>query len=90
MLSVLHKELGYKVENLKYKKVVGDGRRGLIDRGSLITFFPWKRGGGGRLLEGTSGRGLFDIGFTVLFNFHPAPVAWEREPPVAQLLERPD
>ena len=28
MLSVLHKELGYKVENLKYKKVVGDGRRG--------------------------------------------------------------
>ena len=42
MLSVLHKELGYKVENLKYKKVVGDGRRGggLIDRGSLITFFP--------------------------------------------------
>ena len=39
MLSVLHKELGYKVENLKYKKVVGDGRR-LIDRGSLITFFP--------------------------------------------------
>ena len=43
MLSVLHKELGYKVEHLKYKKVVGDGRRGgggLIDRGSLITFFP--------------------------------------------------
>ena len=43
MLSVFHKELGYKVENLKYKKV-GDGRRGggggLIDRGSLITFFP--------------------------------------------------
>ena len=28
MLSLLHKELGYKVENLKYKKVVGDGRRG--------------------------------------------------------------
>ena len=29
MLSVLDKELGYKKEKLKYKKVVGDGRGGL-------------------------------------------------------------
>ena len=28
MLSVLDKELGYKKEKLKYKKVVGDGRGG--------------------------------------------------------------
>ena len=42
MLSVLRKELGYKVQNLKYKKVVGDGRGGggLTDKGSLSTFFP--------------------------------------------------
>ena len=87
MVSVLHKELEYKVENLNYKKVgghaaelpgwishrsrissyevlqswlmidtvyhlwvknnKGEGWEGLKGRGSLLTFFPFKGGGGG-------------------------------------------
>ena len=37
------------VYHLWVKKNKGQGREGLKERGSLLTFFPWKRGGG--LLE---------------------------------------
>ena len=47
MLSVLDKELGYKKEKLKYKKVVGAGGGGGLNiYGKLNNFLPLKREGG--------------------------------------------
>ena len=39
------------VYHLWVKNNKGEGREGLKERGSLLTFLPWNGGGGGRLLE---------------------------------------
>ena len=88
MLSVLDKELGYKKEKLKYKKVVGAGGGGrLIDRGSLTTFFPWKGREGGLI----RGRGLFErVDLILDLQYYSISTLLAIEPPVAQWLERPN
>ena len=95
MLSVLDKELGYKKEKLKYKKVVGAGGGGgggggggrLIDGGSLTTFFPWKGREGGLI----RGRGLFErVDLILDLQYYSISTLLAIEPPVAQWLERPN
>ena len=39
------------VYHLWVKNNKGEGREGLKERGSLLTFFPCKSGGGGGLIE---------------------------------------